>query len=85
MNRRDRRSGRPLRLYETFTGHSVQVVQFEAYDGYDAAVVLGIGPANEYPMAHLRLCPCVGVDGLVADLQLAAAEARPLHEGRHAA
>jgi hypothetical protein len=85
MNRHHRRAGRPLRLTETFTGHMVQVVKFESYDGADAAVVLGVGPAHEYPMAYLRMCPCVGVDGLVADLQLAAAEARPLHEGRHAA
>jgi hypothetical protein len=74
MNRRGPRS-----IAETFDGHTVQTVQVQTLDGPDAYVVLGVGPAGDFPMAYLRLCPCDGVDGLIADLQLAAAAARPLH------
>ena len=72
---------RRVNLAHTFDGHTVQPVECLADDGSpDAYVVLGIGPAGAFPMAYLRLCPCDGVDGLIADLQIAAAAARPLHQ-----
>lgn len=48
----------------------------------DRRVLLGIGPEDGLPVAFVVLCPCEGVQGLVADLQevaAAAAEHHPPH------
>lgn len=68
----------------TFDGYSVQPIEDRTGPERDAYVLVGIGMPGAYPRVYLRLCPCSGVDGLVADLQLAAAVAAPRHR-RHAA
>jgi hypothetical protein len=68
----------------TFHGYTVQPIEDRTGPERDAYVLVGIGPAGQYPAVFLQLCPCDGVDGLIADLQLAAAAARPWHRS-HAA
>jgi len=66
-----------------FDGSVAQMVRVDVGRGDDARVMLGIGPAGGRPVAYLALCPCEGVDGLVADLVEVAAEAAP-HHAAHA-
>jgi len=45
----------------------------------DGRVMLGLGPSGGSPVAWVLLCPCDGVDGIVRDLQEAAAIAAEHH------
>ena len=46
-------------------------------------VVVGIGNDGDRPAAITLVCPWDGIDGLIADLECAAEQARP-HHRRHA-
>jgi len=45
----------------------------------DGRVLLGVGPSDGDEVAYVLLCPCDGVQGLVRDLQEAAAIADEHH------
>ncbi len=58
----------------------VAVFSDDAGEVQDARVLLGVGLDDVPPIAYLTVCPCEGVDGLVADLVQAGADAQPYHD-----
>ncbi len=52
-------------------------------DPQDSRVLLGVGPEDGVPVAYVTMCPCEGVDGVIDDLKLIQAKARPYHPGHN--